>query len=344
MSSNEQGIPAAARMYQLLSGFEVSQALYVVAELGVATALLNGPRSVEGLAMQAGVDAGALGRVIRFLVPLGVFSTTAGGEIEVTGLGRTLADGPPDSVRGMARYWMETHYAPFASLLETVRTGKTGATEFLGKPFFEWVNESPRLAELQNAAIGGVSRLARADILDAYQFPKGIIADLGGADGSLMAELLAREPQREGIVFDLPNIVAQATETLAAAGLSDRSTVVGGDFFDGVPAADVYVMSVVLHDWDNPAAVRILRNIAKAAAPGAHLVLLEMVMPEGDVPHLTKMVDVVLLAMVGGRERTETEWRQLLGEAGFTLNRVVPGSGPLSAIEATLDSPSPGSR
>lgn len=113
--------------------------------------------------------------------------------------------------------------------------------------------------------------------------------------------------------------------------------MVGGDFFDRVPAADVYVMSLVLHDWDNPAAVRILRNIAAAAAPGAHLVLLETVMPEGDVPHFTKMADVVMLAMLGGRERTEAEWRHLLGAAGFTLNRIVPGSVAISAIEATLN-------
>lgn len=218
MSINEQGLPAAAVMLQLLSGFEVSQALYVVAELGVATALLDGPRSVEDLAAGSGVDADALGRVIRFLAPLGVFSTAAGGKVGVTDLGRTLADGPLDSVRGMARYWMETHYSPFASLLETVRTGKTGATEFLGMPFFEWVSESPRLAELQNSAMGAGSRLARGDILDVYQFPAGVIADLGGADGALLAELLAREPQRKGMVFDLPSIVAQASATLAAAG------------------------------------------------------------------------------------------------------------------------------
>ena len=336
MSDTDRDVPAAVQMQQLLTGFETSQALYVVAELGVATALLAGPRSVEDLAAATGADSDALGRIIRFLTPLGVFRSVAGG-VEVTDLGRTLADGPVDSVRGLARYWMETHYAPFGGLLHTARTGETGATTFLGKPFFEWVNESEHRAELQNSAMAGAGHAARGDLLDDYQLPAGeTVADIGGADGTTLAGLLATTPERRGIVFDLPNVVAGATETLAAAGLSDRITVVGGDFFDSVPVADVYVMSVVLHDWDNRSAARVLDNVAKTATSGARLVLVEMVMPEGDGPHFTEMIDLTMMAMVGGRERTETEWRQLLGGSGFTVDRIVPGSGIMSIIEATL--------
>lgn len=337
MADDPQSLPAAVRMQQLLTGFEVSQALYVVAELGVATALLDGPRSVEDLAVATNADSDALKRVIRFLTPLGVFRSADGG-VAVTDLGRTLADGPADSVRGLARYWMETHYGPFSGLLHTARTGKTGATEVLGKPFFEWVSESSHLSGLQNSAMAGGGRAARGDLLDAYQLPEGqTIADIGGADGTLLAELLAKEPNRKGIVFDLPNVVAQANETLAVAGLDERAAVVAGDFFvDRVPTADVYVMSVVLHDWDNPTATRILRNIAESAAPAARLVLVEAVMPEGDGPHYTKMMDLTMLAMLGGRERTETEWRELLAGSGFSLDRVVSGSGVQSVIEATL--------
>jgi O-methyltransferase domain/Dimerisation domain len=336
INSHEPNIPAAMRMLELLSGFVVSQALYVIAELGVATALLGGPRTVEDLASTTGAHADALWRIIRFLAPLGVFRSD-GRKVEVTDLGRTLADGPADSVRGTARYYMETHYAPFGKLLHTARTGEPGAIKYFGKPFFEWINESPRLAAIQNAAMAGGRRAARANLLEVYQLPKGeTIADIGGADGTLLAELLANRPECRGIVFDLPNVVAKATETLATAGLSNRATVVGGDFFDHVPTADVYVMSIVLHDWDNASAVRILRNIAKAAAPGAHLVLLEMVMPEGDGPHFTKMIDLIMMTLLGGRERTETEWRQLLAEGGFILDRIVSSSGMFSAIEATL--------
>ena len=119
--------------------------------------------------------------------------------------------------------------------------------------------------------------------------------------------------------------------------MSERVAVIGGDFFESVPSADTYLMSVVLHDWDNAAAARILRNVAAAAAPGARLVLLEMVIPEGDGPHFTKMIDMVMLAMLGGRERTSAEWRKLLADGGFTLDRIVPGSAAFSAIQATLN-------
>ncbi|MEV4757843.1 methyltransferase [Micromonospora sp. NPDC049559] len=323
-------------MRQLLAGFEVSQALYVIAELGVATELLDGPRSVEDLAKATNADRDALGRIIRFLTPLGVFRTLDG-RVEVTDLGRTLADGPVHSLRAAARYLMETHYVPFSGLLHTARTGKTGANEILGKPFFDWVTESPRLSGLQNAAMAGGGRVSLGDLLDVYQIPAGqTIADIGGADGWLLAELLTRAPERKGIVFDLPNIVAGASEVLTAAGLDKRASVVAGDFFDSIPTADVYLMSVVLHDWDDAAAVRILRNIAKAAAPGARLVLMEMVMPEDDGAHFTKTIDLVMLTLFGGRERTQAEWRRLLADGGFRLDRVVSGSGVISAIEATL--------
>jgi hypothetical protein len=337
MADTAPEIPPAVRMQQLLSGFEVSQALYVIAELGVATALLGGPRTVEELALASGADPDALGRIIRFLASLGVFRTD-GELVAVTDLGRTLADGPPDSVRGLARYWMKTHYGPFGDLLETARTGDIAAVKYFGKPFFEWISESPRLAEIQNAAMADGGRSARGDLLAAYALPgSGTVADIGGADGTLLAELLADEPDRRGIVFDLPNVVATAAPTLAEAGLSDRVAAVAGDFFESVPAADTYVMSVVLHDWDNAAAAHILRNIAAAAAPGARLILLEMVMPEGDSPHFTKMIDLVMLTMLGGRERTAVEWRKLLVGGGFTLDRIVSGSGAFSAIEATLN-------
>jgi O-methyltransferase domain len=337
MNGTAPEIPAAVRMQQLLSGFEVSQALYVIAELGVATALLDGPGSVKELAVATGADQDALGRIIRFLASVGVFQTD-GEIVAVTDLGRTLADGPPDSVRGLARYWMKTHYAPFGELLHTARTGEVAAAKYLGEPFFEWVSGSSQLAEIQNAAMADGGRSARGDLLAAYRLPEGrTVADIGGADGTLLAELLVGEPERRGIVFDLPNVVAAAAGTLGEAGLGDRVTVMGGDFFESVPAADIYVMSVILHDWDNAAAVRILRNVAAAAAPGAWLVLLEMVMPEGDGPHFTKMIDLVMLAMLGGRERTAAEWRQLLADGGFTLDRVVSGSGAFSAIEATVN-------
>jgi hypothetical protein len=328
-------MPAAARMHGLLSGFEVSQALYVVAELGIATALVDGPLGVEVLATRVGADADALERLIRFLAPLGVF-VTAGGDVEITELGRTLADGPTGSMRDVARYLMQTHYAPFSQLIHTVRTGNVAATEYLGQPFFDWINATPELVELQNAAMAGFTTGARGDLLDRVEFPEGdTIADIGGADGTLLAEILSRLPGRRGIVFDMPNVASAAASILATAGLADRATTIGGSFFENVPTANIYLLSAVLHDWDDASALRILRNIRSAASPDAHLILIELVVPEDDAPHAAKVANLTMMAMLGGRERTESQWRRLLDHGGFTLERMTSGSGMYVAIEAS---------
>ncbi|OBK87208.1 methyltransferase [Mycobacterium sp. 1165178.9] len=333
----DDALQPAARMHQLLSGFEVSQALFVVAELGVATALLDGPRNLDELAAAVGANADALGRLIRFLGPFGVFSGE-GENVAITDLGRTLADGPADSVRSIARFFMATHYAPFGDLLHTARTGQVGATNFLGRPFFEWVGSSTELAQLQNKAMAEFTSAARTGALDAFQFPqRGVVADIGGADGTFLAEILSRTPGCRGIVFDLPNVVAAAPETLAAAGLSDRATVAAGDFFDHVPGADTYVLSCVLHDWSDADALRILRNIARAAPEQARLLLVELVLPDDDIPHLANFVDFTMLVMVGGRERTESEWRRLLAAGGFALDNVIPTGGLYSLLDARLN-------
>jgi predicted O-methyltransferase YrrM len=209
---------------------------------------------------------------------------------------------------------------------------------FLGKPFFDWVDENPDLAALQNDAMAGFTQNARGDLLEVFDLPQGrTVADIGGADGTLLAELLAGRPERRGIVFDLPSTVSAARPTLRAAGLEERVEVVAGDFFEKVPAADVYVLSAVLQDWNNASSLRILQNVTKAAPAGARLVIIDMVVPEGDAPHPTKMLDIVMLGMLGGRQRSESEWRRLLADGGFTLQRVVTGSGSYSALEATLD-------
>lgn len=332
----EVQLPPAVTMQGLLSGFQMSQALFAVAELNVATALLGGPREVGDIAREVGADADTLGRVIRYLAQYGVFRTS-GSRVELTDVGRTLADGPAGSLRSVARYFRQTHYAPFGDLLSTVRTGEPAATVFFGRPFFEWVNDHPDLAVLQNEAMAGFTHDERGDLLDVYDLPAGrLVADIGGADGTLMAELLAARPERRGIVFDLPSMAEAARPVLRAAGLDDRVTVMAGDFFEEVPAADVYLMSAVLQDWDNAASLRILRNVSKAAHSGARLVVLDRVVPENDAPHPTKMIDITMMGMLGGRQRSETEWRKLLEDGGFTLRRVVTASGSFCALEATL--------
>jgi hypothetical protein len=331
--------PSELMLLQLLGGFQISQALYVVADIGVATILeQEGPKTVAELAERTGTQPGPLGRLIRTLVPVGIFST-AGEQVSATPMGALLSDNHPQSLANLARMWMETHYLPFSELGHSVRTGEPGSDKYLGARFFEWIGQDTRRAELFSRAMSDLVSGVRQGLFDGYRLPAGrTIADIGGSDGAMLVELLTRddEPDRRGILFDLPDTVRIAGPTLAAAGLTDRVEVVGGDFFEAVPGADIYVLSSVLHDWNDEENRRILASIATAATPGARLLVIEGVVPAGDEPHPTKAIDLTMLGMTTGMERTEQEFRELLDSAGFTLDRIVPTSTPHSIIEATL--------
>jgi hypothetical protein len=329
-------VPEPARMLQMLAGFQISQALYVVAKLGLSTALADGPQTMEQLAAATGAKADVLRRIIRTLAPLGVFRTDDEA-VEATPLGLTLAEGHPGSVRDIALFWMETHYAPFGELRYTATTGESAATHYYGKPFMEWIASSPATAEIQTRAMASVTQGLRAGMFDDYPLPTGnLVADIGGADGSVICQLLAREPDRRGVVFDLPEVVPAARKVLADHGLAGRVDIQPGDYFESVPTADVYILSFVLHDWDDESCLRILRTVKNTAAPGARLVVIESVIPPGSAPHPGKLIDLTMLAMVTGRERTAEEYEELLAAAGFTMERIVPSPTPFSFIEATL--------
>jgi hypothetical protein len=234
--------------------------------------------------------------------------------------------------------WMETHYAPFGDLLHTLRTGEPAATHYLGKPFFDWVNENPDRSRQFSNAMASVTSGLRTGMFDGYALPAGeLIADIGGADGSVLVELIRNLPDRRGIVFDLPPVVPAAQSTMTAQGLDGRVEVVGGDFFDSVPAADIYVLSYILHDWDDDDATRVLQSAAKAGGPGARVLIVEAILPDGSEPHLAKMVDLTMLGMLTGMERSRAEYESLLSAAGISIDRVVPTPSPYSIIEATVD-------
>lgn len=337
MCSDDQPAPPSVRMIELMAGFQFSQALYAVAKLDVPTLLeQHGPLPVSALADRAGAHPGALHRLIRSLTPLGVFRSE-GGLINVTELGATLSRDHPSSMYDVLRYWMETHYGAFGELLTTARTGTPGADAHLGEPFFDWITSDPDRAELQNRAMASASSSVRAGMFDGCALPAGeVVADIGGAGGHVLTELLELNPDRRGIVFDLPAIAPGAHENLARAGMADRVEVVTGDFFTSVPTADIYVLSYILHDWDDESCLRILRSIAAAADTGARLLLLESVVPADDLPHLSKLTDLTMLGVTTGQERSVDEYGALLDRAGFTLDRTVSTSTPHSIVEATL--------
>src|SRR3954464_3106862 len=331
--------PPPVQMVALLAGFQVSQALYCVAELGVSTRLLDGPRTVEELAVAVGASPPALRRLLRDLAGLGLFISTGPDTWAVTPLGATLAEGGPGSVRDLALTWMQTHYAPFGRLLDTVRTGTPAATLHYGRPYFAWLADDPAQVQRFTGAMADLTAGVKAGAVAGYTVPGGrTIADLGGADGALLHAVLAADPdpERRGLVFDLPHVVPAARDRLAGSGLEDRGDGVAGDFFERVPTADAYLLSMILHDWDDEACGVLLRRIAEAASPGARLVSLELIVPPGDAPHLATMIDLTMLGMLTGRERTAEDLAALLDAAGFTLDRIMPTPTPMAVVEATL--------
>ncbi|PJE95336.1 methyltransferase [Streptomyces carminius] len=326
-------------MLRLLSGFQQSQALYALAKLGVATALHGGPMTVEELAEATETDAVALGRLLHVLSGIGVVTHHGEDAFALTPLGSTLAADVPGSVRDVAIMWMETHYAPFSELVTTVRTGIPAATAHFGQSFVEWLGAHPEHMPVMASAMANLTYGPKDAALAGYRLPAGeVVADIGGADGSVLARLLADEPGRRGIVLDVEHVVPTARARLADQGMSGRIEVQAGDFFESVPAADVYLLSTVLHDWDDASCARILGRIAQAAPDGARLVVVETVLSEGDEPHPSKLLDLTMLGMVSGHERREAEFAALFASAGFTLDRRVPGpvDSPFAVLEATL--------
>ncbi|GAA1072918.1 methyltransferase [Nocardiopsis metallicus] len=337
--SNEQPSGAlSAQMAGMLSGFALSQALYAVAKLDLSAKLLAGPRTVTELAEETGVLADPLRRVLHTLSGVGVVTHREGDRFAVTDLGATLADGTPGSLRGTALLWMETHYEAFGELLGALRTGHTGFALRHDQEFVPYLREHPEHLPSLTSAMAELNGGPRQALLSGYRLPEGeVVADVGGADGSVLAALLADEPERRGVVMDLPGVVPAATARMSAAGLADRVSVVGGDFFAGVPSADVYLLSAVLHDWPDEDCARLLARVGEAARPGARLVVIESLLPPGDEQHPSKLSDLIMLTMAGGRERTESEYTTLLGASGFVVDRIIMApAGGYSAIEATL--------
>ncbi|WP_328604559.1 acetylserotonin O-methyltransferase [Amycolatopsis sp. NBC_00345] len=337
MAQVDESLPPTVVMARMLDGFLLSQALFVLAESGVATILeQEGPQTVAALAERSGSDADALARLIRTVTQHGVFRTE-GDKVAVTPLGATLSEKHPQSMYGIAVGGMHLHYRAVAELGHTLRTGEPASLKYFGKPYFDHVAGNPELAALFGQAMAVFVKTLRAGMFDGYRLPEGeTVADLGGGNGAVLADLLGQDGHgdRRGIVFDLPDVVEAAHATLSAAQLSDRVEVVGGSFFNEVPRADIYLLSWVLHDWNDEDAAKILKSVAAAAPAGARLLVLEEIVPGGDAPHHAKDMDLVMLSLLGGKERAEDEFRVLLDEAGFDLERVVPTPSPMVIIEA----------
>ncbi|HEV2132191.1 MAG TPA: methyltransferase [Longimicrobiaceae bacterium] len=336
-ASTADALPPHAAIIQMASALVVSRALYVVAELGVADHLADGPRSADELAQATGAHAPSLYRVLRSLASLGVFTEDAEHRFALTPLGAALRSDAPGAARSSVRTLAgPLLWASFGEILHSVRTGEPGFERALGKPFFEYLSTAPAEAEMFGETMLGFHGAEPPAVAAAYDFSDvGTLVDVGGGIGTLLATVLQAHPGLRGVLLELPHVVPQARQRIAAAGLSERCTVVEGDFFQAVPpGGDAYMLSHIIHDWDEARCQAILTNCRRAMNGRGRLLLVEAVLPPGDVPHPAKLLDLVMLNLPGGRERSESEYRMLLDAAGFTLTRVVPTHSQVSVIEA----------
>jgi O-methyltransferase domain/Dimerisation domain len=329
--------PPAEVMFSMITGYWVSQIIGVAAKLGIAEHLHGGAKSADELARLTDCEPSALYRVLRAAVSLGVFQLSGDARFSLTPLGETLRSDVPGSMREMAI--MQTskgHWLPWGKLEDAVHTGTRQTVPTLGCELFEHYAKSPAEAAAFSGAMGNLSALVAAEVaanVDTSGMARAV--DIGGAEGTLIAALLGKNPALKGIVFDLPHVSATAKAKLEALGLRGRCEVAAGDFFIGVPSADLYVLKQILHDWNDEQATTILRNCAQTMTPGGRMAIVEMVIPDDQSPTLAPLMDVNMLAILPGRERTQAEYATLLGAAGLRVERLIRTHSPFQILKVT---------
>jgi len=323
---HDRMVPAQLPLFERTLGIVDTKAMAVVAELGIADRLADSPVDAATLAAQTGSDPDALERLLRYLVARGVFRRDRAGRYRNTRISARLAAADPASMRAWARFYgAPWHVEIWNELGHSVRTGDAGATAAFGRPFWTQLTEHDLEAgAVFDAAMADASRLQAGLVTGQHDFSQcREVCDVGGGTGTLLAGILAAQPQLHGTLFDLPAVVAKADATLQAAGVADRVTVVAGDFFASVPSGcDRYLLQAIVHDWDDESCVQILSNVQKAMPPGGRALVLEQELPRHDGWHLAKALDLEMLVDTGaGRERTRAELEALFARAGLRVTR-----------------------
>jgi len=337
MSNREaqaQPVSPSMQMTQILwPGAMAVQAIHVAAKFALADLVASDPKSIQELAEATHTHGSSLGRLLRALTSLGIFVEDATGRYRQTPLSDTLRSDHPQSMRPFAMM-LGAHFVwkPCGALEETVRTGQPSFERVYGAPFFEYLAGHSDDAAVFNAAMSS-SPEHLAAIAGAYDFSKfERIVDVGGGHGRLLARILLANPRLRGSLYDLPAVVADAS-ALRQEPIRERCEIIGGDFFQRVPAgADAYILKGIIHDWNDEAALKILKNCRRVIHPDGRLLIVDAVLTRSTEP--TKaLMDMLMMVMTSGRERTESEFRCLLQEADFSMVQVIRSAG-VSIIES----------
>jgi O-methyltransferase domain/Dimerisation domain len=329
--------PPHIQLIQMATGYWISRLLYVAAKLELADRLAGGPKGAAEIAGETGTQAAALHRLMRTLASMGVLTEKDGQRFALTPVGEALRKGAPGSAHATVLTLAgPTFYRAWEGVLYSFQTGKTAFEKAFGMPAFDYLAKHPDEASLFSETMVGFHGDEPPAVAAAYDFSGfRTVVDVGGATGNMLAGVLSRHPGPRGVLFDLPHVVREAPALLRARGVADRVVIESGSFFEAVPkGGDAYILSHVIHDWSEAQCLTILGNCHEAIAPGGRLLVVEMVLPSGDAPHPGKILDMMMLVGPGGQERTEPEYEELLAQAKFRLQRVVPTPSPVSIVEA----------
>lgn len=332
-----RAVPPHAQLIQMGAAAWVSATVYAAAALGIADHLASGALSAAELAGPTGTHAPTLHRLLRTLAGLGILTERDGQRFALTPLGEALRSDAPGSARAtLMAFGSPAFWHSWEEILYSLQTGKTAFEKSAGMPFFDYLAQHPEAASHFSEAMVGFHGAEPPAVAAAYDFSTaGTVVDVGGATGNMLAAILSRHPGPRGVLFDRPHVVRDAPALLEARGVASRVTIEPGDFFTTVPAGgDLYVLSHIIHDWNEDQCLTILGHCRKALGRDGRLLIVETVLPSGDTPHQGKVQDMVMLVIPGGQERTEEEYAALLGKAGFRLNRVVPTESVVSIVEA----------
>jgi ubiquinone/menaquinone biosynthesis C-methylase UbiE len=299
--------------------------------------LAAGPRTADELAAVTQTDARSLYRILRVAAGLGLFVEDEMQRFALTSLGATLKTGAEGHARSTVLIQAgPAYWAAYSEILHVIRTGGTAMEKVHGANLFDYLAERPVDAQRFNETMIGIHGAEPAAVAAAYDFSKvGTLVDVGGGTGNLLTTILETHAGLRGVLFDMPHVAREARARIAARGLTSRCEAREGNFFESVfPGGDAYMLSHIIHDWDDARCVQILDNCRRAMGPEGRLLLVEMLIPEGNDPHPGKIIDFIMLAITGGVERTTEEYASLLRRAGFRMTQVVPTQSAVSVIEA----------
>jgi hypothetical protein len=336
MDGKQIEIQPQARIIQLLEQFWLGKAVSAAAKLRLADRIVEGHNTLETLAAASKTHAPSLQRLVRALCGYGVFREHEDRTISLTAVGETLISGRPGSMRAiMEVLYAGDHYEAWGNFEHAVKTGETAFDAHFGMDVWAYYRQHPEAGSTFNQAMVDTTAASDRAILEKCDFSPFLhIVDIGGGHGSVLRLALGQNPQATGTIFDQPQVVEEVGRSLEGP-LAKRIGLVGGDFFESVPAGgDAYLLKYILHDWTDEKCIVILRNIRKAIAPGGRLFVFDSVLKASNEPDFGALMDLNMLVMTGGRERTEPEFRSLLKQAGFELKRVVRTDAPVSIVEA----------